>query len=55
MTNHVSSSKHFSLQVRDQDGTTLIVRLVIAEQHETGTLSILTPAGEVGQPIFPDF
>ena len=49
MTNHVGSTKHFSLQVRDQAGAASIVRLVIAEQHETGTLSILTPAGEVAQ------
>jgi len=49
MTNHVGSTKHFSRQVRDQEGTATIVRLVIAEQHETGTLSILTPAREVVQ------
>jgi len=43
------STKHISLQARDQAGTAYTVRLAVAEQHETGTLSILTPAGEVVQ------
>jgi hypothetical protein len=43
------STKHISLQVRDQAGTPYTVQLTVAEQHETGTLSILTPAGEVAQ------
>jgi hypothetical protein len=45
------STKHISLQVRDQEGATCTVRLAVTEQNETGTLSILTPAGEVAQPF----
>jgi hypothetical protein len=43
------STKDISLHVRDQKGTAYTVRLAVAEQSETGTLSILTPAGEVAQ------
>jgi hypothetical protein len=43
------STQHIALQVWDQEGTAYTVRLAVAEQHETGTLSILTPAGEVAQ------
>jgi hypothetical protein len=43
------SAKHISLQVRDQEGIAYTVQLTIGEQSETGTLSILTPAGEVAQ------
>jgi hypothetical protein len=49
MTNPLGSTKHISLQVRDREGTAHTVRLVVTEQNETGTLSILTPAGEVTQ------
>jgi hypothetical protein len=49
MTNHADSTKHICLQVHDREGTAYIVRLVVAERHETGTLSILTPAGGVAQ------
>src|ERR671923_1550446 len=47
MTSHVGSTKHISLQVRDQQGTAYTVRLAVAEQQETGTLAILTPTGAV--------
>jgi hypothetical protein len=40
---------HISLQVRDQEGTAYTVWLAVAEPNETGTLSILTPAGKVTQ------
>jgi hypothetical protein len=43
------STKHISLQVRDQEGTPYTVRLTVAEQSETGILSILTPAGEIAR------
>jgi hypothetical protein len=43
------STKHISLQVRDQEGTPYTVQLAVAEQHETGALSISTPAGEGAQ------
>jgi hypothetical protein len=43
------STKRISLQVRNQEGTAYAVHLAVAEQQETGTLSILTPAGEVAQ------
>ena len=49
MTRRVGSTKHISLQVRDQEDMAYTVRLAVAEQHETGTLAILTPAGEVVQ------
>jgi hypothetical protein len=49
MTSHAGSTKHISLQVREQEGTAYTVRLAVAEQHETGTLAILTPTGEVVQ------
>jgi hypothetical protein len=49
MTRHVGSTKHTSLQVRDQEGTAYTVRLAVAEHYETGTLAILTPTGEVAQ------
>ena len=49
MTSHVGSTKHISLQVRDQQGTAYTVRLAVAEQQETGTLAILTPTGAVAQ------
>jgi hypothetical protein len=42
MTRHAGSTKHISLQVRDQEGMAYTVRLAVAEQHETGTLGILT-------------
>jgi hypothetical protein len=42
-------TKHISLQVQDQEGTAYTVRLAVVEPHETGTLSILTPAGELAQ------
>jgi hypothetical protein len=42
-------TRHISLQVRDQQGTAYTVELAVAERHETGTLSILTPAGEAAQ------
>jgi hypothetical protein len=43
------STKHISLQVRDQGGTVYTVRLRVAEQNEAGTLSILTASGELAQ------
>jgi hypothetical protein len=43
------STKHISLQVRDQQGTVYTVELAVAEPDETGTLSILSPAGEAAQ------
>jgi hypothetical protein len=43
------STTHVSLQVRDQQGTAYTVELAVAEPHETGTLSILTSAGEAAQ------
>jgi hypothetical protein len=49
MTSPIDSTKHISLQVQDQEGTAYTVRLVVVEQNEIGTLSILTPAGEVAQ------
>jgi hypothetical protein len=42
-------SKHISLQVRDQQGTPYTVALAVAEQHETGMLSIQMPTGETAQ------
>lgn len=47
MTNHIDSTKYISLQVRDQEGMAYTVELAVAEPDATGTLSILTPAGEV--------
>jgi hypothetical protein len=47
MTNHRGLTKHIALQVRDQEGTAYTIRLMVAEQNETGALSILTPAGGV--------
>jgi hypothetical protein len=49
MTSHGGSTKHIALQVRDREGTAYTVQLAVAEQHETGTLAVLTPAGEVVQ------
>ena len=49
MTNHVGSTKHITLPVRDQKDTPYMVQLTVAEPHATGTLSILTHAGEVSQ------
>jgi hypothetical protein len=49
MTNHTGSTKHFALQVRDAEGTAYTVQLAVAEANATGTLSILTSAGEVSQ------
>jgi hypothetical protein len=40
-------TKHISLQARDLEDAAYTVRLAVAEPHETGTLSILTPVGEV--------
>jgi hypothetical protein len=51
MTTPLDSTKHISLQVQDQEGTAYTVRLVVAEQQEIGTLSILTSAGEVAQQL----
>jgi hypothetical protein len=45
----LGSTKRISLQGRDQEGTPYSVQLAVAEQHETGTLSILTPTGDVAQ------
>jgi hypothetical protein len=42
-------TKHISLRVQDQHGKPHAVRLAIAEQNESGTLSILTPTGEVSR------
>jgi hypothetical protein len=42
-------AKHLSLQVQDQEGTPCTVRLEVAEQDESGTLSILTPTGAMAQ------
>jgi len=35
------------MQGEDHDGTPYTVQLAVTEQHETGTLTILTSAGEV--------
>jgi hypothetical protein len=43
------STKHISLQGRDQAGAPYTVQLAVAEQNETGTLRLLTPGGEVVQ------
>ena len=43
------STKHISLQVRDQGGIVYTVRLRVAEQNEAGTLSILTASGELAE------
>jgi hypothetical protein len=49
MTDRVGSTKHISLQVRDRQGMAYTVRLAVAEPNATGTLAILTPAGEVAR------
>jgi hypothetical protein len=49
MTSYVGSTKHIALQVRDREGTAYTMQLAVAEQQETGTLAVLTPAGEVVQ------
>ena len=43
------STKHISLQGRDQAGSPYTVQFAVAEQSETGTLRLLTPGGEVVQ------
>jgi hypothetical protein len=43
------STKHISLQGRDQAGAPYTVQLAVTEQNETGTLRLLTPGGEVVQ------
>jgi hypothetical protein len=45
------STKHISLQVRDQGGIVYTVRLAVAEQNEAGTLSISTASGELAQQL----
>jgi hypothetical protein len=47
MTKPLDLTKHISMQAQDHDGTPYTVQLAVTEQHETGTLSILTSAGEV--------
>jgi hypothetical protein len=47
MTHPSGSTQHISLQVRDQEGTAATVRLTVDESDASGTLSNLTPAGEV--------
>jgi hypothetical protein len=55
MTHSSDSTQHISLQVRDQEGTTAMVRLTVDESDASGTLSNLTPAGEVsGELAFTD-
>jgi hypothetical protein len=49
MTNSIGSAKHISRPVQDQQGTAYTVQLMVTEQNETNTLSILTCAGEVAQ------
>jgi hypothetical protein len=51
MTDPSGSTEHVSLQVRDQEGTASMVRLTVDESDASGTLSILTPAGEVSQQL----
>jgi hypothetical protein len=51
MTHPLGSAGHVSLQVRDQEGTASIIRLTVDESDASGTLSILTPAGEVSQQL----
>ena len=51
MTHPLGSTQHISLQVRDQEGTASMVRLTVNESDASGTLSILTPAGEVSQQL----
>jgi hypothetical protein len=51
MTHPLGSTQHISLQVRDQEGTASLVRLTVDESDASGTLSILTPAGEVSQQL----
>jgi hypothetical protein len=51
MTHPLGSTHHISLQVRDQEGTASTVRLTVDESDASGTLSILTPAGEVSQQL----
>jgi hypothetical protein len=51
MTNHAGSTKQIFRQVQGQEGTAYTVRLVVAEQSETGVLSILTSAGKVARPF----
>jgi hypothetical protein len=47
MTKPLDSTKYISMQAQDQDGTAYTVQLAVTEQSETGTLTILTSAGEV--------
>jgi hypothetical protein len=47
MTTPLDSTKSISMQAQDQDGTAYTVQLAVTEQNETGTLTILTSAGEV--------
>jgi hypothetical protein len=51
MTQPLGSTEHVSLQVRDQEGTASTVRLTVDESEASGTLSILTPAGEVSRQL----
>jgi hypothetical protein len=51
MTHPLGSTQQISLQVRDQEGTASMVRLTVDESDASGTLSSLTPAGEVSQQL----
>jgi hypothetical protein len=51
MTHPSDSTQHISLQVRDQEGTAATVRLTVDESDASGTLSNLTPAGEVSEEL----
>jgi hypothetical protein len=51
MTHPLGSTQHISLQVRDQEGTASTVRLTVDESDASGTLSNLTPAGEVSEQL----
>jgi hypothetical protein len=55
MTHPSDSTQHISLQVRDQEDTAATVRLTVDESDASGTLSNMTPAGEVsGELAFTD-
>jgi hypothetical protein len=47
----VDSTEHISFQVRDQEGTTSMVRLTVDASDASGILSILTPAGGVSRQL----
>ena len=51
MTHPSGSTQYISLQVRDQEGTASTVRLTVDEADASGTLSNLTPAGEVSEQL----